>query len=108
MLVLRIPTNLLNQWVRDLDALTSVQGMASGGSEKVKFVAQTKVRPPTFSLHVAAKTQLTQTNIRTLTRSLRKNFDFDGVPVRLLVHHSNSSKTRSDSRTKAVSHSSAQ
>ncbi|GMH33061.1 hypothetical protein BSKO_00895 [Bryopsis sp. KO-2023] len=81
----RVSTPNLNRWMRELDLQTSVKGMASGGSDRVKFVAQSKIRPPTFKLQVSGSKGLTKTQHRTLIRSLRKNFDFAGVPVRLLV-----------------------
>lgn len=97
-LLYSVTTSNLNRWIRELDLITRLPGMASGGSDRVKFLAQTKVRPPTFSLFVSRKGSFRKSDTRTLIRSLRKSFDFGGIPVRMVI----TEKSRRSHKVKAT------
>lgn len=51
---------------------------------KVKYFTQVKARPPTFVAFVRGKTQLSDTDIRFLTKSLKEDFDLGGIPIRIM------------------------
>lgn len=43
-----------------------------------------KARPPTFVAFVSGKTELSDTDLRFLTRSLKEDFDLGGIPIRIM------------------------
>lgn len=51
---------------------------------KIKYFTQVKARPPTFVAFVSGKVQLTDTELRFLTKSLKEDFDLGGIPVRVM------------------------
>ena len=51
---------------------------------KLKYITQVKARPPTFTLY-ANRQELPEAYHRFLVNALREEFDFHGVPVRLLI-----------------------
>lgn len=51
---------------------------------KIKYFTQVKARPPTFVAFVRGKTQLSDTDIRFLTKSLKEDFDLGGIPIRIM------------------------
>lgn len=51
---------------------------------KIKYFTQVKARPPTFVAFVSGKTQLLDTDIRFLTKSLKEDFDLGGIPIRIM------------------------
>lgn len=70
---------------------------------KVKYFTQVKARPPTFVAFVRGKTQLSDTDIRFLTKSLKEDFDLGGIPIRIMQR----SVTKKDASgsSKSSSHS---
>lgn len=51
---------------------------------KIKYFTQVKARPPTFVAFVSGKKQLSDTDLRFLTKSLKEDFDLGGIPVRIM------------------------
>lgn len=51
---------------------------------KIKYFTQVKARPPTFVAFVSGKTQLPDTDLRFLTKSLKEDFDLGGIPIRIM------------------------
>lgn len=51
---------------------------------KIKYFTQVKARPPTFVAFVRGKAQLSETDIRFLTKSLKEDFDLGGIPIRIM------------------------
>lgn len=43
-----------------------------------------KARPPTFVAFMSGKTQLSDTDTRFLTKSLKEDFDIGGIPIRII------------------------
>lgn len=81
-----IPTGMLNRWleeVLDEHAPPPVQGRPA----KIKYILQTKGRPPTFLLFCNV-TELPVNYLRYLTRSFQNSFDMFGMEVRLVVKQS--------------------
>lgn len=70
---------------------------------KIKYFTQVKARPPTFVAFVRGKTQLSDTDLRFLTKSLKEDFDLGGIPVRIMqrsvVRNSRGSSSNSTSKS---------
>lgn len=69
---------------------------------KIKYFTQVKARPPTFIAFVSGKNQLSDTDLRFLTKSLKEDFDLGGIPVRIMQRV----MTKSSDRKKIISNSS--
>ena len=48
---------------------------------------QVKPRPPTFAAFVSGSARFPDEAVRMVRNSLREKFEFDGVPLRLLVRY---------------------
>lgn len=79
---LRLPTARINRWLRKVMSRHSWKDHAA--QPKIKYFTQVKARPPTFVAFTSAKTQLSDTDLRFLTRSLKEDFDLGGIPVRIM------------------------
>lgn len=79
---LRLPTARLNRWLRKVMSRHSWKDQSA--QPKIKYFTQVKARPPTFIAFMSGKTQLSDTDLRFLTRSLKEDFDLGGIPVRIL------------------------
>ncbi len=55
----------------------------SGGRIKLRYMTQTKARPPSFVLFGNRTSALPESYVRYLVNSLREAFDLPGVPIRL-------------------------
>jgi GTP-binding protein len=80
----RIPTAALNRW---LDVVTQRHPppAVSGRRIKLKYLTQSKTRPPTFYLSVSRPEALPDAYRRYLINGLRENFGLAGVPIRLML-----------------------
>lgn len=80
----RIPTAALNRW---LQAVTERHPppAASGRRIKLKYLAQSKTRPPTFFLSCSRPEVLPEAYRRYLVNGLREDFELPGVPIRLML-----------------------
>lgn len=79
---LRLSTARLNRWLRKVMSRHSWRDHP--GQPKIKYFTQVKARPPTFVAFVKGKTELSDTEIRFLTKSLKEDFDMGGIPIRIL------------------------
>ncbi|KAF8405627.1 hypothetical protein HHK36_007702 [Tetracentron sinense] len=79
---LRLPTARLNRWLCKVMSRHSLKDQAS--QPKIKYFTQVKARPPTFVAFVSGKTQLSDTDLRFLTKSLKEDFDIGGIPIRIM------------------------
>ena len=83
----RITTGQLNRWFER--ALEANPPPAPGGRRiKPRYVTQAKTRPPSFILFGTRVDQLPQSYERYLVNSMRKEFGFGAVPVRLTMRPS--------------------
>ncbi|XP_061357271.1 uncharacterized protein LOC133301637 isoform X1 [Gastrolobium bilobum] len=78
----RLPTARLNRWLQKVMSRHSWKDQAA--QPKIKYFTQVKARPPTFVAFVRGKTQLSDTDIRFLTKSLKEDFDLGGTPIRIM------------------------
>ncbi|KAL7436777.1 hypothetical protein ACHAXH_007785, partial [Discostella pseudostelligera] len=81
-----IPTGMLNRWLEEVVDEHSPP-MQQGRPTKIKYILQTKGRPPTFLLFCNV-TELPIPYLRYLTRSFQDSFDMFGMEVRLVVKKS--------------------
>ncbi|KAL3827542.1 hypothetical protein ACHAXA_002039 [Cyclostephanos tholiformis] len=81
-----IPTGMLNRWLEEVLDEHSPP-MQEGRPAKIKYILQTKGRPPTFLLFCNV-TELPVSYLRYLTRSFQDSFDMFGMEVRLVVKKS--------------------
>lgn len=80
----RINTGLLNRWLRALTVLKPPPNI-DGRPLNLKYVTQTNVRPPTFSIFCSRKSAVPETYISFLKNSIREEFDLEGVPIRMHI-----------------------
>ncbi|XP_049400151.1 uncharacterized protein LOC125864282 [Solanum stenotomum] len=96
---LRLPTARLNRWLCKVMSRHSWKDQAA--QPKIKYFTQVKARPPTFIAFMSGKTQLSDTDLRFLTRSLKEDFDLGGIPVRILQRTvEGNSRTSTSSKNK--------
>lgn len=80
----RVPTAKLNKW---LDFVTAAHPapMVKGRRIRLKYMTQIKTRPPTFAVFASQADELPDSYRRYLINQLRKDFDMDGIPIRIIV-----------------------
>jgi GTP-binding protein len=80
----RVATPELNRW---LEAANEAHPppLVKGRRIKLRYMTQTKTRPPTFQLFGNQLEMLPEAYLRYLVNSLRERFDLPGVPVRVLL-----------------------
>lgn len=83
----RVNTGRLNRW---LDAKTShyPPPLVDGRPNRLRYMTQINVRPPTFAIWVSKPQMLPDTYKRYLMNALREDYEMDGVPIRLLLRKS--------------------
>ncbi|CAH9074263.1 unnamed protein product [Cuscuta epithymum] len=79
---LRLSTARLNRWL--IKVMSRHSWKEHAAQPKIKYFTQVKARPPTFVAFVSGKNQLSDTDLRFLTKSLKEDFDLGGIPVRIL------------------------
>lgn len=80
----RISTAKLNKWLIDATAFHPIPLGSNHRPIRIKYVTQAKTRPPTFIMFANHPTEIEESYWRYLTNSLRANFGFEGVPIRIL------------------------
>ena len=80
----RIRTPLVNRWLREMETLHPPP-LANGKRIRLRFMTQTKTRPPTFMLSVSQPDELGGDYLRFLLNRLRDDFDMPGVPIRVMM-----------------------
>lgn len=81
-----IPTGLLNRWLFEV-VFTKPPPTHNGRPTKIKYITQTKGRPPTFLLFCNTS-ELPVSYIRFLVRNFQDSFDLFGMEVRMAVKKS--------------------
>ncbi len=80
----KVKTHELNDWLREV-TIRHPPPAVQGRHIKLRYMAQTKSRPPTFVLFASRASHLPESYRRYLINSLRTSFGFDGVPIRLQI-----------------------
>lgn len=83
----RIPTHMLNQWLRSVVALQQPPAV-SGRPVRLKYITQRKSRPPTFVIFGNQTDSIPTHYVRFLSKRVQQDFRFFGTPVR--IHFQNS------------------
>ncbi len=84
----RITTGLLNEVIGDATRISEPPSRL-GKKLKIMFVTQVSVAPPTFVVKVNDTTLMHFSYKRYLENALRKSFNFEGTPIRILVRANN-------------------
>ena len=91
----KISTSKLNEWLKFvLEKHPLPIQKKSGRRVRIKYITQTKIRPPTFKLFTNDSTSITDAYKKYLLNSLRDDFAMAGVPVRLQFIKSDNPYTR--------------
>lgn len=81
----RVSTSALNRFMQKFNERALIGGTAHGARRNrrgvAKFISQKKIRPPMFRIDGAAA--VSQNYLRQLSNELRKEFGFQGVPIRI-------------------------
>ena len=80
----RVPTAALNRWL-EVTTERHPPPAVSGRRIKLKYLTQSKTRPPTFFLSCSRPEALPDAYRRYLVNGLREDFDLAGVPIRLML-----------------------
>lgn len=80
----RAPTAILNEIILEAIAITP-PNIDKGRRVKIYYVTQVRNKPPTFVVFVNNKTYIHFSYLRYLENYLRKSFDLEGTPIRLIV-----------------------
>ncbi len=80
----RVPTAALNRWLEAMVARHPPPAV-SGRRIRLKYLAQSRTRPPTFYLSCSRPDALPDAYRRYLVNGLREDFGLAGVPIRLML-----------------------
>ncbi|MBM3733083.1 MAG: ribosome biogenesis GTPase Der [Acidimicrobiia bacterium] len=78
----RISTADLNRWLEVMCA-AHPPPISQGFPIRIRYMTQTKTRPPTFLMFVTKPADLPRAYFRYLVNGLRQAFDLPGVPIRI-------------------------
>ena len=81
----RVKTSDLNDWLREAVARHAPPAV-SGQRIKLRYIAQTKTRPPTFVAQCTRAEDLPTSYKRYLVNGIRDAFDIQAVPIRLILN----------------------
>lgn len=84
----RISTGLLNDVLREA-ILTNEPPSNNGKRLKIYYVTEVSANPPTFVIFVNDDTLMHFSYRRYLENALRRSFDFEGTPIRLIIRNKN-------------------
>lgn len=84
----RVSTGLLNDVLREA-ILTNEPPSKNGKRLKIYYVTEVSANPPTFVIFVNDDTLMHFSYRRYLENALRRSFDFEGTPIRLIIRKKN-------------------
>jgi GTP-binding protein len=93
-----ISTGLLNRWLGEVVSGTQPP-IVGGVRAKLKYIIQTKGRPPTFIMYSNVGT-IPKPYLRYLTKNFQDSFSFFGMPVRLVVKKGSKSNPYTENKKK--------
>lgn len=79
----KIPTAKLNKWLEYTTEHHQLPLLKNGRRVRIKYMVQTKFRPPTFKLFVNHKDGVPDSYQKYLINSMREAFNLPGIPIRL-------------------------
>ena len=80
----KITTSKLNEWLRFTIEAHPLPLQKSGKRIRIKYMTQTKTRPPTFKLFSNNPEKITHNYTRYLVNNLREAFNMPGIPIRFI------------------------
>ena len=83
----RVPTAKMNRWLAARESQNPAP-LYEGRSNRLRYITQINIRPPTFAVWVSRPKSLPETYKRYLMNGLREDFGLKGIPLRLLVRTS--------------------
>jgi GTP-binding protein len=85
---MRISTGKLNRWLKSA-VEQNILPLSGGKRVTMKYITQVKSRPPTFCIFTSSNLkELPESYMRYLKNSMDKEFDFMGVPIRIIMRKS--------------------
>ena len=78
----RVPTSALNRWLEAMEE-SHQPPLVKGRRLKLRYMTQTKSRPPSFALFCNLPQEMPDAYLRYLVNGLRDRFDLPGVPIRV-------------------------
>ena len=78
----RVSTSQLNRWLINIQEKHPAP-LVQGKRIKIKYGAQTKIKPPTFTLFTNKPTNLPQSYIRYISNGIREQFNIKATPIRI-------------------------
>jgi GTP-binding protein len=88
----RVKTKDLNDWLKTATERNPPPAVA-GRRLKIRYIAQTKTRPPTFVAQCARAAHFPESYRRYLVNGIREAFGLPGVPIRLILKRSDNPYT---------------
>ncbi len=79
----RVSTGKLNRWLEGKYSAYPPP-LVNGRPNRMRYMTQINIRPPTFALWLSHPKELPETYQRYLLNALREDYDLHGIPVRLL------------------------
>jgi GTP-binding protein len=83
----RVPTPALNRWLQAMED-AHPPPLIKGRRLKLRYMTQTKTRPPTFGLFCNLPEAMPDSYLRYLVNGLRDQFALPGVPIRIVLRRS--------------------
>jgi GTP-binding protein len=80
----RIQTRKLNLYVQELLEKNPIT-LVRGNPKKSVFITQVATKPPTFALFVKSAQKVPASYLRYLENSIRTEYGFEGIPLRILM-----------------------
>ncbi len=77
----KIGTSELNRWFSNIWEAKGNQKIP--GSLKFKYIAQNKIRPPTFNIYHNKNSKVPKVAKRYIVNRIREKFGFEGIPIRI-------------------------
>jgi len=84
----KLKTSDLNDWLIEKTQKHNPPS-ANGRPVRLKYISQTKTRPPTFVIKTSREDAIPESYKRYLINGLREDFDLPGVPIRMHVRAGN-------------------
>jgi len=83
----RLTTNSLNRWLQAMED-SHPPPLVKGRRLKLRYITQTKSRPPTLALFCNLPQEMPDSYLRYLVNGLRDHFKLPGVPIRFVLRRS--------------------
>ena len=78
----RVPTGPLNRWLQGMIE-RHPPPIFRGRRIRIRYITQTKSRPPTFAVFCSQPMGVQESYIRYIANGIREVFEFPGVPLRI-------------------------